>query len=137
MYRIQKGYDVIPYIYNEMEKELKDKSLETKMIAKVNKLIYYYHYDKEQFETEIKSFDTSALKEDFKLAEAILKEDEEKEIEYLEALLYNDEAEVFRLYDLPLIHIAINNHETVKDLFKTKFSNILGDGSVVHEDEPN
>ncbi|EGQ3529091.1 TPA: hypothetical protein I1891_001783 [Staphylococcus pseudintermedius] len=112
-----------------------------KSIALVNYYINRYHnLNEDEFTNLLSKLDFSAHELQFKMAEAILKNNKNAFELLNEFLSTEDEDTVFNIYDWPLIKIARSNDDRVKELLKNKIIDILsikGDESDGYKEEKN
>ncbi|MEB7733452.1 hypothetical protein [Mammaliicoccus sciuri] len=130
----------IPRIYKDLSKNDILNNMSTS-IALVNYYINRYHkLNENEFNLLINEIDFTAHELQFKMAEAILKKDENSLDLIEEFLNTTNEDFVFNVFDWPLIKIAKSNDERVKDLLKSKIFDILsieGDENDGYEQEKN
>ncbi|UTH10767.1 hypothetical protein [Macrococcoides canis] len=116
--------DCIPKLFNKLSKNDKVRA-NSRYYAIVNELIYYYHNDKEKLQSELDRFDDSILSDEYKMAKAILSENNEVAIKYIDDIINKNEEDIFDIYTWPLIKIASNNDSNVNLLLNERISDIL------------
>lgn len=114
----------IQCLYDDFEK-IECLNVRTKLYAKVNSYIYdYYHLEEDVTKKIEENFDVDSYENVFKLAKAILCENQYLTLELLNKEL-EEESKVFEIYDWPLIKIASQQNKEIETLLKSKINDIL------------